>query len=378
MSGTSLDGVDVVIADLSGSGSDTQIEVVGTYFQPYPDALAREILSQSVPESSTVSGISQLNFRLSSHYADVVRLACQASDIAVESLDLIGCHGQTVYHIPDAQPFAGQDTVSTLQLGDGAVLANLLSTPVVSNFRTADMALGGQGAPLVPYFDYMRFADRNEGRVLLNLGGIANVTILPRGASPEDVIAFDTGPANMLMNYVANRHLGLPFDEGGRVAAAGTPNEAVLTVLLSEPFYGRRPPKSTGRELFDLQFANWFDELMADAGDTRAESAMATALELTVETVGRAIEQFVVAEHQIDQVLASGGGTQNAYLMERLSQRLHPIPLDSLASVGVDPDFKEALCFAVLAHEFVNETPSNLPSVTGASRPAILGELALG
>lgn len=377
MSGTSLDGVDIVIADLAGSGSAMTADVVGSHFEAYPRELSDEILGQSVLESATVSGLSQLNFRLAAHYEGAVRRACEGTAVRLDSIDVIGCHGQTVFHIPDPQQCAGAETVSTLQLGDGPVLSSRLGIPVVSNFRTADMALGGQGAPLVPYFDYIRFADSDEGRVLLNLGGIANVTVLPRGAGADQVLAFDTGPANMLMNYVASRGLGASYDDGGRVAAKGIPNQSVLDELLKEPYYDRTPPKSTGRELFDIKFADRFANLMRDAGDASVEAAMATALELTVETVARAIETFVVDKYPIDRILASGGGVQNTYLMEKLAARLRPLKIDSLSSVGVDPDFKEALCFAVLAQEYLNCTPANLPSVTGASRSTILGELAL-
>ena len=377
MSGTSLDGVDVVIADLSGTGRAMTQDVVAARFYPYPTDLAALLLANSSPATSSVLDISQLGFRLAAHYADCVLRTCNDSGIPLDTIDLVGCHGQTVFHVPDPAVCAGHPTTSTLQIGDGSVLASLLGLPVVSNFRAADMAMGGQGAPLVPYFDYIRFTDAAENRVLLNLGGIANLTVLKADGQPENVVAFDTGPANMLMNYIAARRLGKAWDEDGRAAAAGTANSAVVAEFLRDEYYTRTPPKSTGRELYTESFADRFESSMRATEDNSPEAAMATALMITVETIALAMERFVLPSVSVDRLLASGGGVRNTELMRRLSERLSPLPVESLTTQGVDADFKEALCFAVLAHEFVNGTPANLPSVTGASGPALLGELAL-
>ncbi len=394
MSGTSLDGVDVVIADIEGSGRRLSISILGTHFEPYPDELVAMLLRNSAPDSSSVRDISQLNFRLSTFYADCVVRTCVSSGLDINSLDLIGCHGQTVYHVPEVLECAGAPVVSTLQLGDGSVLAAATGVPAVTNFRSADMALGGQGAPLVPYFDFVRFTSEKENRVLLNLGGIANLTVLksrpltkivdgmPRvnvhDSGLTDVVAFDTGPANIVMNEIARRRLSVAFDEDGTVAATGKVNATVLSTLLDNPYFSKSPPKSTGRELFDAAFVDDFIRMMKDAHTDSVSDLMATALAFTVESVAQALERFVFPDTRIDHILVSGGGARNPTLMKQLLGRLAPMQVDSLATIGEDPDYKEALCFAVLAHEFVNGMPTNVPSVTGASRPAILGEVAFG
>lgn len=377
MSGTSLDGIDVVVAQISGSGQNLSYEIQAFGCVKYPDELVRLLIKNSSPESSSVRELSQLNSRLAAAYAAAVRQVCSDATIDVDSLDVIGCHGQTVYHVPDASDVAGISTTSTLQLGDSSVLANLLGVPVVGNFRSADMALGGQGAPLVPYLDFVAFADETENRILLNLGGIANFTLLQADCSFDEVIAFDTGPANMVMDTLAEQYLSKSYDAFGAVAASGQVCIPVLRTMMDDPYFAIEPPKSTGREYFDVAYVNRFRAELAKHQADDAPSGLATAAALTVESIRDACIRFVFPHIQIDRIIASGGGVRNEHLMDLLRKRLDPVRVEPVSVLGVDPDAKEALCFAVLAHEFLDGVPTNLPSVTGASGMTLLGQLAV-
>ena len=376
MSGTSLDGVDAVVARLTGSGRALDLTMEAFVAVPYPPDLRAALLANSVPETSSVYDLSQLNVRLAGVYAEAVRRAVAAAGLEVDALDLVGSHGQTVHHVPEAAPCAGAPVRSTLQIGDVSVLATLLGVPVVGDFRMADMALGGQGAPLVPYFDYVYFA-ADETRGLLNLGGIANLTVLPGGAGPHEVLAFDTGPGNMVLDALAQRFFGQPYDAGGRLAARGQVQDALLATLLDDPFFEQPPPRSTGRERFGRAFV---DRLIEQAGSLRHPTPadlLATAAALTAAAVREAYDRFVRSRSALDVLIVSGGGQHNAVLMDQLRTRFAPVPVRTVDAYGLDADAKEALCFAVLAHEWVNGVPTNLPSVTGAFGPALLGTLCL-
>ncbi|GIV61479.1 MAG: anhydro-N-acetylmuramic acid kinase [Rhodothermaceae bacterium] len=376
MSGTSLDGVDAALVHLSGSGRGLRLAPRAFVTLPYPEPLQASLLANSDPATSSVRDLALLNVRVAHACARAVEAVCEAGGITPADLDLIGSHGQTVYHIPEPTDCAGEPVTATLQIGDPSVLANRVGVPVVGDFRPADMALGGQGAPLVPYFDYVVFTRDDRNRALLNLGGIANLTVLPRHAAPDDVRAFDTGPGNMVLDALARRLLGRPCDTGGAVAARGTPHEGLLDELLAHPYFDRRPPKSTGRELFGTPFVDRLWERARRLGLSAAD-VLATATALTARTVRDACRRFVAARHQPDEVLVAGGGVHNATLMRYLRDAFAPVPVRSTAEDGIDPDAKEALCFAVLAHETLNGVPTNLPAVTGARHPTLLGKICL-
>ncbi len=376
MSGTSLDGVDVALARLSGSGRALESELLAFTHVPYAEALRAQLLENSTPETSSVRDLAQLNVRLAHVYAAAVREAVEAAGLAPDTLHLVGSHGQTVHHVPDPSCCAGREVTSTLQIGDPSVLANLLGTPVVGDFRLADMALGGQGAPLVPYFDYVFFSDEQETRGLLNLGGIANLTVLPAGTGPEAVRAFDTGPANMVVDQLAHRLFGRPYDEDGALADEGEIDKALLAQLLEEDYFTQPPPKSTGREHFGTAYTTHFVERGAMRGLSEHD-LLASATALSAYSVYQAYARFLREEQPVDVLVASGGGTHNHTLMRLLKQVFSPIPVRTVQDYGLDPDAKEALCFAVLAHETLNGVPTNLPSVTGASRPTLLGKVCV-
>ncbi len=378
MSGTSLDGVDVVVARLEGSGPSLRADVLATHFAPYPQGLRDALMANSAPATSDVRSLSQLNARLAFVYDAAVRAALHVAGLTPADLDLVGSHGQTVQHVPDAESCAGEPTVSTLQIGDPSVLAKRLGVTVVGDFRVGDMALGGQGAPLVPYFDFVRFATAGETRGLLNLGGIANLTVLPAGAASGDVYAFDTGPANMLIDRLVQRFFGLPYDADGALAASGTVRPEWLERLMDDQYLRRPPPKSTGREKYDEAFV---DAMVALAGGAPDEASrrdlIATATAFTAHSIFDAYQRFVAPRHPLDVLIPSGGGRSNATLMQGLATLFSPIPVRPIDDYGVESDGKEALCFAVLAHEALNGVPTSLPRVTGASRATVLGKICL-
>lgn len=376
MSGTSLDGVDAIIAVLDGTGPAMQITVESFISQPYPSSLKQALLANSRPGSSSVDALSQLNVRLSHVYKEALEATLKPINRTFSDLDLIGSHGQTVYHVPNPTACAGQAITSTLQIGDPSTLANLTSTPVVGDFRLADMALGGQGAPLVPYFDYVYFSDATETRGLLNLGGIANMTVLPKETGIDAVYAFDTGPSNMVMDALSQRFFDRSCDENGAYARQGTIHQGLLHMLLSEPYLKRMPPKSTGREAYGAAFVQ---DLIAygDQAGLLPEDLLATATAFTAASIHQAYTDFIAPNHPLDVLIASGGGIHNGYLMELLRQYFTPIPVQTTASYNVDADAKEALCFAILAHEYLNGVPTNVPKVTGATHPTLLGKLCL-
>ena len=376
MSGTSLDGVDAALVQLEGSGLDLTMTPEAFVHVPYPTSLRDLVRKNTDPASSSVQDLTRLDARLPETYAEAVDRVCREADLSLNELDLVGSHGQTVCHLPEPTDFGGARVRATLQLANPSTLATRLVVPVVGNFRAADLALGGQGAPLVPYFDYVTFTDADEDRGLLNLGGIANLTVLPAGGTPEDVRAFDTGPANMVIDALAQRLFDAPYDPDGQHADAGTPDHDLLADLLEGDYFRRTPPKSTGRADFGPDYV---DRLLgaAQSRSLSAEDTMATATLLTAASVYQAYAQYVRPDQSIDVLIVSGGGVHNDTLLRMLEDAFAPIPVRTASDYGVDGDAKEALCFAVLAHETVNGVPTNLPSVTGAQTRTCLGSISL-
>lgn len=352
MSGTSLDGIDVAVVDIEGK----RMEVVAHSTTPYPDKVRTQILAVSNNVTHTAE-ISRLNFLLPELYAKLVKKC----GVPLRTIELIGCHGQTVYHEPQ----------STLQLGDGSVLAERLGIPVVSDFRTRDIAAGGQGAPLVPFVDYLLYADPKLGRVSLNIGGIANVTAIPPDGKPEDVVAFDTGPGNMVVDQLVAIHTRnrRRYDSGGQLAARGTLNEKLLSSLLRRSFYRQKPPKTAGREQYGREFVQDLIRTELPILDL-----ITTATVLTPASIALGLKRFV--EHPVDEVVVSGGGVHNRTMMAYLQGFLPNSRLRTSAEFGIDSDAKEAIAFAVLAYETWHRRPSNLPSATGARRPVVLGKVS--
>jgi anhydro-N-acetylmuramic acid kinase len=356
MSGTSLDGIDVAIVDLRGQG----IETVGGCSVAYPKKLRETLLAISNCVTHTAA-IARMNFLLAELYASAFFGGCEALKIAPETVELIGCHGQTIYH----------DEVCTLQIGDGSVLAERTGVPVVSDFRPRDMAAGGRGAPLVPFVDYRLFRNAKRGRVAVNIGGIANLTYIPAGAKPEQVAAFDTGPGNMVIDQLVSHFTKerRSYDRGGKMAAKGQVDPGLLAELLSAPYYKEKPPKTAGREQYGTEFV-----AALLACKLKPEDLVATATALTAAAIAEGIYRF----EGVDDVIVSGGGVHNETLMRYLRAELPEMSVASSAEYGIDPDAKEAIAFAILAHETWRGRPSNLPSATGARGPVILGKISPG
>ena len=372
MSGTSLDGIDVAIAHIAGRGNGLTVVPRAAASEAYRPDLRAMLLEAATSETFSVTLLSQLNVRLAHAYARCVRRTMTRA--GVNTLDLIGSHGQTVRHVPKARSCAGLAVASTLQIGDPSVLANLLRVPVVGDFRMADMALGGQGAPLVPYYDLITFGHAERTRGLLNIGGIANLTVLPAGCGADGVSGFDTGCGNMVLDTLAVQLLKQPMDHGGKAAAAGRPAGRVLRAFLRDAYFRAPPPKSTGRERYGPDYVRRF---LAACSGLSTQDTLATATALTAQSVWRAYRDFVHGRHPLDTLIVSGGGRRNKTLMQMLRQCFAPIEVTTSDALGVDSDAKEALCFAVLAHETLNGHPTSLPGVTGASRATILGKICL-
>jgi anhydro-N-acetylmuramic acid kinase len=374
MSGTSLDGIDVAITDIEESEGHLKIALAGAHSQQYPQTVREALLAVSDADTHT-RDIALVHFRLGQLYAEAVAEACSSLGIEPASIDLIGCHGQTIFHQGSPVGFLDGNVAATLQIGEPGFLAERFSVPVVSDFRPRDIAAGGTGAPLVPFVDYILFRDENTGRVALNIGGIANLTAIPAGAGPGDTFAFDTGPGNMLLDSLVRESTGgeRTFDEDAAMARKGRVNQGLLQELLGDEYYGQVPPKSTGREQYGIAVVR---RLLAT--ELPLEDLLATTAELTARTIADAVRQFVLPRVSIQEVIASGGGVRNPLIVERLDSLLGNIRLRTSDDFGVPSDDKEAMAFAVLAYQTWRRQPSNVPSATGANRAVILGKLTLG
>jgi len=371
MSGTSADGVNVAFVRLQGRGLRMRLHLLAHREYPYPPRIRSAVLAAMNSTRASVADLARLNFSLAEVYAEAVRVTAQESGFAC---DLIGCHGQTVYHQGDPRPYLGQPISATWQTGEGSVLAARLQVPVVSDFRPADMAAGGKGAPLVPFLDYLLFRHARRGRILQNIGGIGNLTAIPAGAAPEQVIAFDTGPGNMVIDALAKKLFGKPYDRDGALAARGVSNRQALAALLRAPFFRRTPPKTAGREQFGREFVSRFLRLCRGLGK---HDVMATATALTAESIAVSVRTLSQAARFHD-FFVSGGGTRNGSLMTMLADRLAGIGMriSTTDEQGLFSEAKEAVAFAVLAYQTWHRQPSNIPSATGAVRPAILGKIS--
>jgi anhydro-N-acetylmuramic acid kinase len=357
ISGTSVDGIDVAVVEIRGR----RIETVGHGSVPYPAALRTRILAASNATTHTAE-ISRLNFAVGEHFADALIRVCRRRRIPLESIELIGSHGQTIYH---------EHGKNTLQIGEGAVIAERTGITVVSDFRTADIAAGGAGAPLVPFLDYRAFRHPRRGRIALNLGGIANVTVIPAAAREDEVVAFDTGPASMVIDALVQRLTGgrQLYDRGGTIAAAGCIDRALLSKLLRDPYFRKKPPKSVGRE----QYGGEFVEKLVATG-LSLEDLIATATAFTTSSVAMAVRGYAGSGGW--DLIASGGGVHNETLMSQIMSLLPGVAVGRSSDFGIDVDAKEAIAFAVMAHETLHGRAGNLASATGARHGAILGKVS--
>ena len=371
MSGTSLDGIDVAIIDISGSGFRAKINVLTSHSVPYPRKVREALLA--VSNTNAFSGdISRLNFLLGELYTEALQETAERAEIPVDTIKLIGCHGQTIFHEGQGSQYLGKKVASTFQIGESSIISERLGIDVISNFRERDMAAGGKGAPLVPYLDYMLMRHRGRGRVAVNIGGIANLTAIPPNTNTDRVIAFDTGPGNMVIDQLVSRiNLGSQtFDRDGLIAGSGVIDPKLLAKLLRDKYYRAKPPKTAGREQYGAEFVT----KLLDT-ELNSEDLVATATALTAESIALGVRNFVLPEMRVDEVFVSGGGTHNPTLMKMLVKALDPIPVMDTTEVGLDVDAKEAIAFAVMAYETAHSRPSNIPFATGAKRPVVLGKI---
>lgn len=368
MSGTSLDGIDVVLAEIEGSQQSTQVKVLHTYTYEYENSLLNKIRKAIKDEYVTSKLLCSLNFEIAEAYSKCILSFCERYGIDIHSVDYIASHGQTIYHIAEDE---SDYQASSLQLGDGSVLANLTNIKVVSNFRTADMAYGGQGAPLVPYADYVLFNSKDKTRLLQNIGGIANVTILEKNKGLDDCIAFDNGPGNMMIDYAMQKLFNKKYDDSGMIASKGIVITELFEEVVSNKYFKKLPPKSTGRELFGNQYT---DILLNKYASFDKEDIIATLTHITAYTIAKSYQDF--CEREIDEVIISGGGAHNKTLIELIKYYLSNDQVFVLEDFGYSSDYKEALAFIILGNETLQHNPSNVIKATGAKKYSILGQVS--
>ena len=371
MSGTSADGINVALVQCVGRGFKARLKLLAHEEYPYPTAVRQAVLAMMNAPAAAVADLARLNFVLGELYADAVLATLKKHDARC---DLVGCHGQTLYHQGDPKTFLGRKVAVTWQVGEASIIAARTGVPVVSDFRPADMVAGGKGAPLVPFLDFLLYRRARFGRIVQNIGGIANLTAIPAAAKPSRVVAFDTGPGNMVIDAVMQQLYGRAYDKDGAIAAEGTPDLEVARAVLRRPFFRRKPPKTAGREEFGSEFVVHFLEL---CGSIAKPDIVATATVLTAMSIRRAIENFLDHPKAFREILVSGGGARNPTLMSLLAEELEGLKIcvRTTDELGMPTQAKEAAAFAMLAYQTWRRQPSNVPSATGASRPAILGKI---
>lgn len=370
ISGTSLDGIDVAVCQIDGHAQDARVELLAFETVAYPDGVRAELLKLYDDQDNAVARICALNVVVGQHFADACAGVLERAGIEGSQIEVIGSHGQTVWHQPEADPENPLIVPSTLQIGEAAVISAAIGAPVIADFRVADMAVGGQGAPLAPYLDWAIFSDPMLSRCVQNIGGIGNVTWLPGGGAVGDVIAFDTGPGNMLIDALVTRLTQgrQTFDVDGAIGLNGEVDGDLLTQLMRDPYLDQAPPKTTGREYYGTAMV---DEILRDRELTA--DVIATATAFTAHSIADAYRRWL--PELPDEIYVNGGGARNPLLMRMIGDALDGIPVRATDDLGVDADAKEAVAFALMAHDGLAGLPTNIPGATGASRAVRLGKL---
>lgn len=376
MSGTSADGVDAALIRISGHGVDTRVKQVGFSFLPFTPEQRQRILTLAEGSFGGARELCQMSFWLGQLYAEACLKVCRESGVSPEEIDFVGSHGQTVYHLPVAEMYLDKAVRGTLQIGEASLIAEVLHCPVVSDFRVRDMAAGGLGAPLVPYTEFLLYRSEERTVALQNIGGIGNITLLPKGCSLSEVQAFDTGPGNMVMDALVSRMTDgrLTYDEGGRLAAGGSLSQELLHWLLKDPYLAEKPPKTTGRERYG---AGYVEALLAQANrlGVTAEDTLATATRFTAECIRRAVEDY--CSPRPEWLIVGGGGSLNPTLMAHIQKVLPDCRVMVNEDLGLDSNAKEAVAFAILANECLFASCNNAPAATGAAHPVVMGKISL-
>jgi len=376
MSGTSADGIDAALVDVQGGSKRLQVKLLAFGIYPYPKSLQKTILDLASTSSFLIDHFCALNFSLAERFSDAVMSLADEAKTPLSKIDLVGSHGQTVRHLPKPSGPRKHMTGSTLQIGEPSVIAERTGITTVADFRPRDMASGGEGAPLTPYLHYHLLQHKKKSRAVINLGGISNITYLKAGASLEQTLAFDMGPANMLLDGLVSvlSNGKKSFDRNGAMAKKGKVSEVLLSKLMRHPFIKKRPPKSTGREVFGGKVV---EKILEDGRVLKLtnDDLLATATAYTVASIAKNIQAFILKIGGLDEVIVGGGGVLNPVLMEGLAQALQPIPVLRFEDVGHDSRAIEAMTFAVLAYQTWHKRPTNIPAVTGARHPVVLGKI---
>ena len=366
MSGTSLDGVDAALVRIEGQGEDIEARLLSFDTLPMPEKLKARVKQACDPTQSNVQLICELNFELGDLFARALEKVCTNAGIRPQSLDFAASHGQTIWHISHKQP----GIPSTLQIGEPAVMAYRYNIPVVSNFRVMDIAAGGDGAPLVPFAEYILYSDSEKNIGLQNIGGIGNITYLKKGGTIDEVLAFDTGPGNMMIDEAMTSLFGVPYDQNGQTARQGNLCAALFEELKAHSYFDRQPPKSTGREEFGQRYTQ---SLLEKYAEENPEDIIYTFTEFTAWSIVRSIRDHIMPIGPLNQLVVSGGGANNPYLMERIQMLLPETEVCTQNSLGYSNDAKEAIAFAVLGYETLHGAFSNVPKATGAKKKIVLG-----
>jgi len=377
MSGTSLDGVDAALVKIFGAGRQTRIALRHFVSIPFDSRVQQELFQVASGFSVPSQVMSHLNFLIGTLYAEAIFKLCEEAGVKINQIDLVGSHGQTVFHQSEPGVFCGRTLASTLQIGEASIIAEQTGVTTVCDFRPRDMAAGGKGAPLIPYVDYLLFRHPRIGRILLNIGGIANVTVLPAAATLRSIEAFDTGPGNMVIDALVRRKTNnrMTFDRDGEIARSGKIIPGLLKKLARQPYFHLSPPKTAGREQFGMAF---LEDLLRAVDSPSSEDLICTVTELTAQTIAQAIIPFVRRKSSIQQLIVSGGGSRNSYLMQRLKDILPQLAVLQSDDLGIPSVAKEAIGFAILANETLHLHPGNVPSATGARHGTILGKIIYG
>ena len=380
MSGTSVDGIDAALIELGEKDGEISVRLADFTNFPYPDAVRQQIFELFDPKTSTVDKIGFMNFLLGELFAAAALSLIEKAGLKPSDVDAIGSHGQTIYHAPEPVLCEGYPVRYTVQIGEGAVISARTGIPCVSDFRTADMAAGGQGAPLVPFTEYLLYRKKDKSVLLQNIGGIGNITVLPANCSPEEVFAFDTGPGNMIMDGLVSRLYDGRFsmDTGGTIAASGIIQAELLNFFTQNEYYRLPPPKSTGRELFGAQYVEHTLRFAQSKGFCR-EDTIATATYLTAWSIADAYRHFIKKRCKSDYIVIGGGGSYNPTLVAHIRSEMAALNVGTFVQedLGLNSDAKEAVAFALLADHTLMGKANNLPSVTGASRPTVMGKVSL-
>lgn len=379
MSGTSVDGVDAALVEISGTDSEPKVKLLAFENKPYPPQVREKIFSLFTPANATVDKVGYMNFLLGEIYAKSALSVIEKAGMKPEEIDVIGSHGQTIWHAPIPESPDGIPVAYTVQIGEGSVIAERTGILTVSDFRVADMAAGGQGAPLVPFSEYLLYRREKETILLQNIGGIGNMTVMPAGAKPRDVFAFDTGPGNMIIDAVISAVTGgeKTYDAGGETAAKGKVCNALLDILKEEPYYRQPLPKTTGREHFGVQYTekilSWWKE-----NPIPVEELLATVTDLTAYSIADAYERYVLPKYRASEIIVGGGGSYNATLLRFMKERFapHGVAVRTQEDLGLSSDAKEAVAFALMADCCMRGRANTLPSVTGAEHPAVMGKIS--